>query len=106
MKYFQPIQKITFIVFYLFFISLSAQEHENSEHQEEEHASSKKHAISFAFSHTHINSAKENDKGSNWIVAPSFGLNYNYIFNPKWAIGLHSDIIIEKVPDTNVFLTV
>jgi len=27
---------------------------------------------------------------------PSIGIEYNYQFHPRWAVGLHTDIIIEK----------
>jgi len=35
------------------------------------------------------------DGKQSWEVLPSFGLNYNYWFNETWAIGLHTDIVIE-----------
>jgi len=70
------------------------------EHQESHH---KKHALSVVISHTHIKSGVKNNSGDNWIALPSFGINYNYSFNEKWAIGLHNDIIIEEfvVEDPN-----
>lgn len=67
-----------------------------NEHPEEHHEL-KKHTVSAVLSHTHINSAKENKNGSNWIAAPSFCINYNYNFNHKWSVGLHNDIIIENI---------
>lgn len=69
-------------------------------HHEEHH---KKHAISLVISHTHIRSGVKNNTGDNWMALPSFGINYNYSFNEKWAIGLHNDIIIEEftVEDPN-----
>ncbi len=74
------------------------------DHQIEPHESHhKKHAISAVISHTHIKSGVKNNSGDNWIALPSFGINYNYSFNEKWAIGLHNDIIIEEfvVEDPN-----
>ena len=56
----------------------------------------KKHAVSVVISHTHIKSGVKNNVGDNWIALPSFGINYNYSFNEKWAIGLHNDIIVEE----------
>lgn len=97
MKKIKLIQKITSILFLLFSVSLIAQHPENTEDSEDDHSSFKKHALSFAISHTHINSAQENPDGSKWMVSPSFCLNYNYNFNHKWAIGLHNDIIIENI---------
>ncbi len=73
----------------------------NQEEQHEGHH--KKHSISAVISHTHIRSGVKNETGDNWMALPSFGLNYNYSFNEKWALGLHNDIIIEEfiVEDKN-----
>lgn len=93
--------------------SQETEDHHNSDHetidQEQHHEGHhKKHAISVVMSHTHIKSGVKNNSGDNWIALPSFGINYNYIFNEKWAIGLHNDIIIEEfiVEDPNAHDTV
>ncbi len=79
---------------------LESQHEVQEEHHEGHH---KKHAISLVISHTHIKSGVKNETGDNWMALPSFGINYNYSFNEKWAIGLHNDIIIEEfiVEDKN-----
>ncbi|MEN8186396.1 MAG: hypothetical protein ABFR05_04640 [Bacteroidota bacterium] len=66
--------------------------HEISEHQEHTESHHHKHAVSFVLSHTHLNNI-----GDDWVAVPSFGINYNYNINEKWAIGLHNDIIIEEI---------
>lgn len=91
------IQKMLFCTFFLIcFVSFGQHDTEQKNHSSE-HQEIKRHTISFVLSHTHINSAKENPKGTNWVAAPSFCLNYNYNLNHKWAIGLHNDIIIENI---------
>lgn len=30
-----------------------------------------------------------------WLALASFGLNYNFNFNKKWALGMHTHMIIE-----------
>ncbi len=88
--------RIFFLVAFLLFFSnynSCAQETEHEENHEEHH---KKHAISLVLSHTHIRSGVKNDSGDKWISLPSFGFNYNYAFNEKWALGLHTDIIVEE----------
>ena len=119
----QPIMKYRITLLSIIFISYNysfSQEHEThtieekahevveDSHQEphqEEHDTGhhKKHAISVVISHTHIKSGVKNNSGDNWIALPSFGLNYNYSINEKWAIGLHNDIIVEEfiVEDPN-----
>lgn len=101
---------ILFILTFIFFTSnsLFSQEEEHHKTETTEHATHvehahHKHAFSFFMSHTHIKSGVKNNTGDNWIALPSFGINYNYNFSEKWAIGLHNDIIIEEfiVEDTD-----
>jgi len=83
---------VILLVFFSNFYSYS-QETEQDENHEEHH---KKHAVSLVISHTHIRSGVKNNTGDKWISLPSFGINYNYAFNEKWALGLHTDIIVEE----------
>ncbi|HSN48465.1 MAG TPA: hypothetical protein VLR29_06855 [Flavobacterium sp.] len=52
------------------------------------------HSISGLLSHTFIKNGIEDGK-TNWIAFPSFALDYNFVFSPKWRIGLHNDVIFE-----------
>ena len=88
-----------FIFAYFGLISQSwAQKHES--HEDEIHSDGghdsvhKKHLISASINHTIIFSGVKNGSTSS-LTLPSFGLNYTYFFNEKWAIGLHNDIILE-----------
>lgn len=98
-------QLVLFLCIIAFFNqSIIAQEHETNgveKHEQNEHH--KKHAISIILSHTYIKSGVKNNVGDKWLALPSFGINYNYNFNEKWAIGLHNDIIVEEfiVEDPN-----
>ena len=65
--------------------------HESSAH----HESHKKQLISASINHTVIFSAVKEGESASSITLPSFGLNYTYFFNEKWALGLHNDIILE-----------
>lgn len=58
------------------------------------HKTHKKHVISSSINHTVIFGGVKDGNASS-IALPSFGLNYTYFFNHKWAIGLHNDIILE-----------
>ena len=62
--------------------------------QGEAHETHKKHVLSASINHTVIFGGSIDGNTSN-ITLPSFGLNYTYFFNHKWAIGLHNDIILE-----------
>jgi len=52
-------------------------------------------------SHTHVPKGFQSSSGGSTVIVPSWGFNYEYWFNHKFAIGLHSDMeiatyIIEK----------
>lgn len=53
------------------------------------------HSIGIIISHTNIKKGVSSSGDSKWLSLPSWAINYNYKFKPKWAIGLHSDIVTE-----------
>ena len=53
------------------------------------------HSISLIISHTQISQGIQSDGDRKWLSLPSWGLNYNYVFHRNWALGLHTDIIVE-----------
>lgn len=63
--------------------------HENEDHEEFFH-----HYIGLSIGHTHISSGIS-DGETKWLALPSFGVSYVYAFNTRWAIGLHSEMIVE-----------
>lgn len=69
---------------------------QNTSHADHDksHEVHKKHVLSASINHTVI-FAGIKDESTKSITLPSFGLNYTYFFNNKWAIGLHNDIILE-----------
>ncbi|MBD0830637.1 hypothetical protein [Aestuariibaculum sediminum] len=54
-----------------------------------------KHQIGFLLGHAHIPSLYADGK-KEWKALPSFTLYYNYWLNETWAVGLHTDMIIES----------
>ena len=68
---------------------------EHGEHQEMHQEKSHKHSLSLILGHTHLSEGLKNGE-KQWISAPSWAFNYNYLINHKWAVGLHTDIIIEE----------
>jgi len=63
---------------------------EHSEHAEE----FKRHSLSLFIAHSFISQGVTSGK-RDWLIVPSFALNYNYSFSHKWALGLHTDLIVE-----------
>lgn len=55
----------------------------------------KHHSLGLMISHTQIFQGVQLNREKKWLALPSLGLNYNYKFHPKWALGLHTDIVIE-----------
>lgn len=62
---------------------------------EKEKEIEKHHQMEFSITHVNIFNGY-NSEGGSWISLPAFSLDYDYKFNEKWSLGLHSDITIEK----------
>lgn len=54
-----------------------------------------RHKISLIIGHAHIPAGFSNGE-KRMLVVPSWGLDYNFLINKKWAIGLHSDFYTEN----------
>ena len=91
MKKFQP--KIFLSTFLLFAGLISPAICQEIE--EEETEKFRRHRISLMLGHTHIPAGEINGQRK-LLTVPSWGLDYNYQINRKWAVGLHSDIITES----------
>jgi len=79
-------KSVLFLFFSLnFFSLLFAQKHHEKYH----------FGISALVTHTYISQGII-DNEQKWLAAPSIALNFNYILNEKWLVGLHNDIIIES----------
>jgi hypothetical protein len=61
------------------------------------------HRITIGLGHTYLAKGKNNDNKTVWLGVPSWSLNYDYRLNSKWAIGLQTDLVLEKfiVEDNN-----
>jgi len=68
--------------------------HQHEEHQEDNHEEYHKHMLSLVLGHAHVSKGVKNER-TTWLVLPSWAIDYNYFISPKWALGLHTDIIID-----------
>lgn len=68
-----------------------SQEHEKMEEKFTPHSS-----IGIVLGHAHVFDGRDEAGKKKVLALPSWGIDYNYYFNPKWAIGLHTDIILES----------
>ncbi|PCI07407.1 MAG: hypothetical protein COB73_08360 [Flavobacteriaceae bacterium] len=67
---------------------------QETEHEETEEKSEKRHSIAVLISHTQIGETIEGEGKKN-ISVPSWGIDYNFEISERWAIGLHNDLILE-----------
>jgi hypothetical protein len=54
-----------------------------------------RHKMSLILGHSHVPAGFSNGE-KRMLVVPSWGLDYNFLLNKKWAIGLHSDFYTEN----------
>lgn len=52
--------------------------------------------LSLFISHSHITEGESADGRKEWVVVPSWGLDYNYWLSSHWAVGLHGDMMLES----------
>ncbi|HLO82849.1 MAG TPA: hypothetical protein VK166_17915 [Chitinophagaceae bacterium] len=75
-------------------IQLLAQEKEEKKESGEEF---KPHStIGLVISHAHVFAGRDENGKKKVLGLASWGIDYNYHLSPKWAVGLHTDIIIES----------
>jgi len=76
-------------------IELSAQEESENKHSENKH-SEHKHLVASSIGYTYIPKAGtlESNKAKGFFV-PSIGLDYFYLLNEKWEIGVMADLELD-----------
>lgn len=63
----------------------------SNEPEEEKHGA---HHLSIVIAHTHVPKGFHSESGSVNLIVPSWGFNYDFWINNRWAIGLHNDMEI------------
>lgn len=54
------------------------------------------HQIGLSINHVHVFEGRDDEGNREVLSLPAWGLDYTFQFHEKWAIGLHTDFIIEK----------
>jgi hypothetical protein len=85
------LQYFIFLLLALFFSITSNGQNAHEETTETEKVS--KHRVSIMIGHTHVPKGVVSTGGGPLII-PSWGLNYSFLINEKWAIGWHNDMEI------------
>lgn len=55
-----------------------------------------RHTIGIAIGHAQTFEGRNEHNERKTLALPCWSLDYNYQFIPQWAIGLHTDLILEK----------
>ncbi len=79
-------------------LGLSAQNHEDGtdvHHGTDAEHSSSGHKITLVMAYSFIDNSFLEENSAIRIV-PTFGFNYDYFFNARWGLGLHTDIILQQ----------
>ena len=71
-------------------------QHDDSEHVDSHTGNSaQKHRVTLVMANSFLKN--QIDESTNDIlVAPTFGLNYDYFFHSNWGVGLHTDIVLQQ----------
>ncbi len=67
-----------------------------AQEEEKEEAQFPKNTIGLILSHANI-SKGVTESGTKWLSVPAWGVDFNHWFSEKWALGLHTDFIVEKI---------
>jgi len=54
------------------------------------------HQIGLSINHVHVFEGRDDDGNREVLSLPAWGLDYKFQFHEKWAVGLHTDFIVEK----------
>lgn len=66
------------------------------ETKKEQEAFHPHHQVGLVISHAHSFEGRNEEGKRQTLLLPMWGIDYAYVFHPRWAIGLNTDIIIEK----------
>lgn len=91
-----PSRRIPLLLAAVMTFGLAYGQHESAGH-EAGHAEEFKphHSLGILIGHTHVFKGRDAAGNRKVLSLPSWGIDYNYMFKPKWGIGFHTDIIVE-----------
>ncbi|MBJ2125490.1 hypothetical protein [Flavobacterium sp. IB48] len=92
----KPFFLFFFCLISLFSKKISAQEHE-------EKTFNPHHQIGISINHVHVFEGRDEEGNRETLTLPAWGIDYTYQFHEKWAIGLHTDFIVEKFKVEKVY---
>ncbi|MBF4516253.1 hypothetical protein IRZ71_07865 [Flavobacterium sp. ANB] len=67
-----------------------------AQESEEKGAFNPHHQIGISINHVHVFEGRDDEGNREVLALPAWAIDYTYHLSQKWAIGLHTDFIIEK----------
>lgn len=87
-------QKLIHIIWIAFIpLHVWSQQNEINENKE---GTKGAHRLTTGLGHTHIAKGKDIEGEKVWLLEPSWSFNYDYRISNKWAVGLQTDLVLEK----------
>ena len=87
---------ITIVIFLIVFIPYSNAQHSedtgNASHDEHDGVT---HKVTLVMANSFMNN-RIDESTDNILVVPTYGLNYDFLFHPRWGVGLHTDIVLQQ----------
>ncbi|KAF2331571.1 hypothetical protein [Flavobacterium nitrogenifigens] len=93
------LKKTLFLTALLYLIiqnKISAQENEEKKFKPH-------HQIGISINHVHVFEGRDDEGNRETLTLPAWGIDYTFQFHEKWAIGLHTDFIMEKYKVEKVY---
>ncbi len=89
---------IASIICLILVIPFSSAQHaeDTSDAQHTEHEGpSHRHKVTLVMANSFLKNDFD-DEPNSILIVPTFGLNYDFFFHPKWGVGFHSDIVLQQ----------
>ncbi|MCC9063860.1 hypothetical protein [Flavobacterium piscisymbiosum] len=61
------------------------------------------HQIAISINHVHVFEGRDDEGNREVLSLPAWGVDYTFQFHKNWAIGLHTDFVIEKFKVEKVY---
>ncbi|UWY30456.1 hypothetical protein N4T20_11085 [Flavobacterium sp. TR2] len=93
------LKKTLFLAALLYLIiqnKISAQENEEKKFKPH-------HQIGISINHVHVFEGRDEEGNRETLTLPAWGIDYTFQFHERWAIGLHTDFIMEKYKVKKVY---
>ncbi|AOC93591.1 hypothetical protein BB050_00435 [Flavobacterium anhuiense] len=94
--YFKPYFLFYFCLLLFFSTKIVAQESEEEKFKPH-------HQIGISINHVHVFEGRDDEGSRETLTLPAWGIDYTFQFREKWAIGLHTDFIVEKFKVEKVY---